>query len=129
MPLSFVRLLALTLARAVPIQGVAGVAAGLCMAFGHHEDASFVDETLQPLGHHDHAAHSHADEGSANGSAHDDGNDAHCGPCAACCASASIAGTAALPLPSAPSHAAYLFSQNPPLGVQPSGLYRPPLAL
>lgn len=129
MPLSFVRLLALTLALAVPIQGVAGVAAGLCMAFAHHEDTSLVDETLQPQAHHDHASHSHADEGLAKASADDDGNGAHCGPCTACCASASIAGSAELPLPSAPSHAAYVFSQSPPLGVPPSGLYRPPLAL
>jgi len=126
MQLKFVRVIAVVISLVVPVQGMAAVTAGLCcMAFGHHEDVSLAQEG------HDHAAHSHADEGVGHASVADsaDGKGAHCGPCTACCASASIAGTLALPLLSAPSHSTYALSQSPPLGIQPSGLYRPPLAL
>jgi hypothetical protein len=129
-PLRLIRLLAIALAVAVPIQGMAVITAGQCMALGHHQDTSGHDSQAKD-GHdgHDHAAHSHADEADhADGEA-SDGKAGHCGPCTACCASASIAGPAAMSILSSTSDAPYVFSQSPPMGVQPDGLDRPPLAL
>jgi hypothetical protein len=133
MRLRLIRLLAVVIALVVPLQGMAGVAAGQCMAFGHHQGAAgHESHAYAQEGHdgHDHAAHSQADE-SGNVADGDEtaGSDAHCGPCTACCASASIAGPAGVSILSSPSNATYLFSQFPPLGVQPDSLDRPPLAL
>jgi hypothetical protein len=131
MPSRLIRLLAIAIALAVPIQGMAVITAGLCMTLEHHQGAPAQDGHAQG-GHdgHDKAAHSHSDE-AGNNAEGDEGKDqgTHCGPCTACCASASIAGPAGLSIPSSPSNAAYAFSQFPPLGVQPDGLDRPPLAL
>jgi hypothetical protein len=119
----------LLLAFTVPVQGMASVAAGQCMAFGHHQDGAAQES-------HDHDAadgddrgvHSH--DGGAIQQSDAGGKTSHCGPCAACCASAaSISGPIGVSLPSSPSNASYLFSQFPPLGFQPDGLDRPPLAL
>jgi len=104
------------LAVTLPLQGMASVAAGQCMAAGHHHDA----------GAHDHAAHEHSDHG---GSTHKGEKHAHCAPCAACCASASIAGQVALLLLPSASNTKYLFSPLPPLAVEADGIDRPPLAL
>jgi hypothetical protein len=112
------------LALAVPLQGVAAVTAGQCMALEHHEDG-------HGGGHddgQDASTHSHGDEHQAN-QAGEEQQSSHCGPCTACCASASIAGPVALLIQSSPSDTQYLFSQFPPLGVEPHGLDRPPLAL
>jgi hypothetical protein len=124
----FFRILAVALlALTIPVQGMAAVTVGQCMAFEHHQDGA----GHEPHGHtadgasgHDHAAHSHNDDVSKQG-----GDTSHCGPCTACCASASIAGPAGLAIPTSASNAPYVFSQFPPLGVQPDGLFRPPLAL
>jgi hypothetical protein len=114
MPKAFLRILAVALlAFAVPLQGMASVTAGQCMAFNHHGDAGDQD------GHH---AHDEAQDAQA-------ATQLHCGPCAACCASASIAAPVALLIPASPSEAKYFFSQFPPLAVEPHGLYRPPLSL
>jgi len=129
-PKAFFRLLAvLLLACAIPVQGMASVAAGQCMAFGHHQDgAAQADHDQDGVDGHDHAAHSHDDAAAQQGD--EGGNTSHCGPCAACCASAaSIAGPVGMLIPSSASNASYLFSQFPPLGFQPDGLDRPPLAL
>jgi hypothetical protein len=72
--------------------------------------------------------HSHSDEFAGNAD-DDEGAGAHCSPCTACCASASITGPAGVSILSDPSNATYVFSQFPPIGVQPDGLDRPPLAL
>ena len=120
------RLLAVVVALVVPVQGMAVVVAGQCMAFGHHEAPA--GDQSHGQAEDGHAGHSHE----AGGGTDDDesaGNDAHCGPCTACCASASIAGPAKLLILSSPATATYVFSQLPPLGVQPDGLDRPPLAL
>jgi hypothetical protein len=115
-------LAAALLALTVPVQGMAAVAAGQCMALGHHQ---------QDAGDHEHG---HAQDG-AQDHEHDvvqdgdGGAGAHCGPCTACCASASIAGSPGLPVISSSTHTKYLFSQAPPPGVQPQRLDRPPLAL
>lgn len=125
----FFRILAVALvAAAVPLQGMASVMAGQCMAFGHHEGGGTIDHAEHAhddADGHDHAAHSHPaptpdDQGASK---------SHCGPCAACCASPSIAAPVAPPIPASPSGAKYVFSQFPPVGVELHGLYRPPLSL
>ena len=124
-------LVVLALALTVPIQGVAAVSAGLCMALGHHGGST------QGADHHhaDGADHHHAD-----GAAHQHGESSgtsdkqpdkqtHCPPCVSCCASAAIVSyspfvvdrRAASSVAAAPSVA---FS-----GVAPETLDRPPLAL
>jgi hypothetical protein len=118
------------LALAIPIQGWAAVTAGQCMALGHHQDgAGEVDHAhAQDAVGHDHAAHSHAGEG-ATGHGDDGGKQPHCGPCAACCASASIAGAAASCVVPSACQTPYVLAQFPPIGVHADALYRPPLAL
>lgn len=130
MRLSLLRLLAFAIVIVVPIQGMTAITAGQCMAFGHHQDSAGQENH----GHagqagDDQAAHSHSDEAPGNADDENGGAGAHCGPCTACCASASIAGPAPLSILPDPSNPPYLFSQLPPLGVQPHGLDRPPLAL
>jgi hypothetical protein len=123
MPKALFRIVAVVvLALTIPVQGVAAVAAGQCMAFGHHGDAAAQQD-------HEHAQdHSHDDLGAAT-SADQGSEDSRCGPCAACCASASIACPAGISILSSPSNVKYFFSQLPPPGVQPDGLDRPPLVL
>jgi hypothetical protein len=125
-------LLAALLALAVPLQGALAVTGGQCMALGQNQDAPGQEShTHAASGDHGHAAHahSHADGSGSPAADADSGGSAHCGPCTACCASASIAGYVALAIASDQSHAEYVFSQSPPIGVQPDGLDRPPLAL
>ena len=120
MPKSFFRLLAvLLLALSIPVQGMAAVAGAQCMALAHHEDGG---------GQQSHA-HTHDDGDEHETATHDEGSNNHCGPCTACCASASIAGPLGHSILSAPSNTKYLFFQSLPPGVQPGGLDRPPLAL
>jgi hypothetical protein len=126
MRLKLVRLLALAIALAVPIQGVAAITAGLCMAFGERHGAVTGHDAV------DHSTHSHTHADESDSQAHGDessGNGSHCGPCTACCASASIAGPAKISIHASASNAPYVLAQFPPLGVQSNGLYRPPLAL
>jgi hypothetical protein len=107
----------------VPLQGMAAVAAGQCMAMGHHQDAGGPDTAHAHDGADEHgASHDGHDDG------HDDGKSSHCGPCAACCASASIAASASLLILGAPANTKYVFSQFSPRGVQPHGIDRPPLS-
>jgi hypothetical protein len=120
MPRSFFRLLAvLLLALTIPVQGMAAVAGAQCMALAHHEDA----------GGQEHHAHAHDDADSHESATHDESSNNHCGPCTACCASASIAGPLGHPILSSPSNTKYVFFQSLPPGVEPDGLDRPPLAL
>jgi len=129
LPVKLLRLIAVIAALVVPLQGIAAVAAGICMSMGHHQSAA-ADGGHGEQGHdgHDHATHSHSDTGEASAADFGEGKP-HCGPCMACCASASIAGPVAFPISASTFHPQYLFSQYPPLGVEPHGLYRPPLAL
>lgn len=116
--LKVLRFLALAfVALTVPLQGLAGVMAGQCMALGHHQEAA------------GHDAHAHAADASHEHADADEGSNAHCGPCTACCASASIAGSESPCIVAPPAVPDYTFSQFPPLGIQPDGLDRPPLAL
>ena len=129
MPRKFFRLLAvLLLALTIPVQGIAAVTAGQCMAAGHHQKGAGQENNA-----HEHdggdgnerAAAAHSEESAPAGA---EGKSAHCGPCAACCASASIAGPPGVSIASAPVKAKYVSSQLPPPGVQLDGLDRPPLA-
>ena len=120
MPLQIARMLAVLVALVVPIQGMASVAAGQCMALGHHQDAGDNGDG------HDHGAQSHADNGKH---AEENGADAHCGPCAACCASVSIAPLSDVSILPPSTIAQYVFLQFLPIGVEPGGVYRPPLPL
>ena len=120
----------LLLAVALPLQGLAAVSAGQCMAFGHHEQNAGQENdghAHDGAGAHDHAEHAHAD--GAPEQAGEGSKSPHCGPCTACCASASIAGPGGISIPSSPSAAKYVFSQSAPPGFEPDGLDRPPLAL
>lgn len=117
MRLRLIRVLAVLVAVVLPLQGMATVAAGQCMALGHHQDAG------SEAADHAHPAEpdtGHADEAADNG---------HCGPCTACCATASIAVADRIPLLPAAAEAAYAFRQSSPPGVDSDSLYRPPLSL
>lgn len=135
MRLRLIRLLAIVIALVVPLQGMAVVVAGQCMAFGHHEavaghDSHSHGQAAHVQDNHDHADHSHADDTASSAQSDESsGNGAHCGPCTACCASASIAGPGGVSILSSPFNAKYVFWQFPPIGVEPDGLDRPPLAL
>jgi hypothetical protein len=122
----FFRILALALlALAVPIQGMASVAAGQCMTLGHHQDAGAQGHAHDGDDGHDHDVHSHTEDGKPAG---ESGANPHCGPCTACCASASIAAPTLVSLMSARTTTTqYAFSPFPPIGVEPDGVYRPPL--
>jgi hypothetical protein len=120
MPKSFFRVVAvLLLALTIPVQGLAAVTGAQCMALTHHEDAGWQENH----------AHAHDEADAHDVAVHDEGNNNHCGPCTACCASASIAGPVGHSILSSPSNTKYVFSQSLPPGVQPDGLDRPPLAL
>ncbi len=130
----FIRLIALAVAIVLPVQGMATVMAKQCMALGHHQGAEAHEVHGQAQDslddHHDAGpSHSHSDEAGNQAGDEGSGKGSHCGPCTGCCASASIAGPAGVSIPSSPSDAPDVFSQLPPLGIQPDGLYRPPLAL
>jgi hypothetical protein len=130
--LNLVRLLAVAIALVIPVQGMAALTAGLCMSFGHHDTVA-ADQGHAAHGHaaDSHAPHSHdqAGPGAPVADTGDDSHATHCGPCTGCCTSVSIAGPIVFTIAAAPTHPKYILSQHPPLGVQPSGLYRPPLAL
>jgi hypothetical protein len=126
MLLKLARVLAVMIALVVPLQGMATVAAGQCMALGHHQDAGDDGHAHDDGDGHDHDAHSHADGGKYS---EESGTGAHCGPCAACCASVSIAPLSEVSILPPTAVAQYLFSQFLPIGIEPDGVYRPPLSL
>lgn len=120
---TYLRLLvAFALALAIPLQGAAAVTAGICMAIGHHDAAG-------APGPHDHGAEDghHADDSMP----HDDGgsDSAHCAPCVACCAAASIAPAAQVFMLQDFPAAAVAAVQYLHPGFLPEKLDRPPLAL
>jgi hypothetical protein len=134
MPRTLLRFFAvLLLALAIPAQGTAAVTAGVCMALGEHHGAAAQashEHAQDAQAMHDEAAHSHSDP-SASPSLDDksQGERGHCGPCVACCASASIAPSMATASRSA-RHAAVDQLPHPFLaGIQPDEFDRPPLAL
>jgi hypothetical protein len=102
----------------IPIQGIGAMTTGLCMSLDHHHAAP-----SDAHDGHDHEGHDHADSDA------DATTGSHCGPCTACCASATIAGAVAIPIASPASQPAYALSQSVLPSVQLDGLDRPPLAL
>lgn len=126
---TYLRLLvAFALALAIPLQGAAAVTAGICMAIGHHDAAGTPAQ-------HDHGAkdgHGVKDGHPADHSMPGDegGSDsAHCAPCVACCAAASIApATQVFMLQDSPAAAVAAVQYLHP-GFLPEKLDRPPLAL
>jgi hypothetical protein len=134
MRIKLVRMLvALAMTLMVPLQGVAGVSAGLCIALGDHQGITTAHDHGSA---HDHgAAHEHHSDASASDQ-HEQGTgtgnpagDAHCPPCVACCAAAAISSYTPVFIPEAP--AAFVIAAIPLSfsGVQPETLDRPPLAL
>jgi hypothetical protein len=120
----------LILALAVPLQGLAAVTGGLCMAMGHHGQTAGHSHGIEHVQtensgdvqglHHTHSSTGHTDHSSGK---------AYCAPCVACCAATAIAPSALLFVPdelpaSAPAAASASFT-----GVSPHQLDRPPLAL
>lgn len=126
MLLKLARLLAVVVALVVPLQGMALVAAAQCMALGHHQEAGDNGHAHQSGDGHDHDGQSHAD---GERHAEENGTGAHCGPCAACCASVPIAALSDVSILSPPTIGEYVFSRVPPSGMEPDGVYRPPLTL
>jgi len=120
MPIKFLRLLvALALAFAIPMQGMASVTAGVCMAIGHHDAGT-------PASHD----HGHdADHSSDHSAPHEDDSTSHCAPCVACCAAASIAPALQVFVPQESPPAAFPALPFLPAGFLPEKLDRPPLAV
>jgi hypothetical protein len=109
----------MVIALVVPLQGMASVMAGQCMAIGHHDaPMSHAD-----VGHDAHDGHdNHGDE--------PESKSPHCGPCAACCGSASMAAPSiATGTVSTTTEATYVFASLPPARLARGKLDRPPLAL
>lgn len=115
-------LFAVTLA--VPVQGIAAVGAGICMAMGHHVAAAAgaADHDHPEPGPHGHGA-SH-EQGPAQPS-----GEAHCPPCTSCCAAAVISPAVLLPMPEGPPLGAVASLHPFVPGALPAGLDRPPLPL
>lgn len=129
MPLKLVRLVAVLVALVVPLQGMAALAASQCMALGHHDAAMAHDAQASQEGHEHHGHDAAADhDGHAKADDSDSGS-SHCGPCTACCASATIAGPAPLAIEPDTFSAPYAFVAQPPVRLAPDELDRPPLAL
>lgn len=119
-------LIAFSVALAIPLQGVAAVTAGVCMAIGHHDAGA---PGSDDHGGHDHHG-DHAGPAMDHSTPQDEGSDsAHCAPCVACCAAASIAPAAQLFVAelSPPAAIAAVPLLHP--GFLPEELDRPPLAL
>lgn len=111
---------------AMPLQGIAAISAGMCMALGnpaalaaamHGPDAAHDEHGTSAGGH---PVHNGADDGSEV---------AHCGPCVACCAAAAIPVAGAIFLPSTGSgdRVAFVAAATPEF--LPELLDRPPLTL
>jgi hypothetical protein len=118
MPLKLARLfLMFAVALAVPLQGFASVAAGLCMTMGHHaaDHHHDGDEAAEAAGHQ----HQGGDS-SAGGS--------HCPPCVSCCAAAAIVPAVQLLVSDAAPVAPVAAKQYSVSGTLPETLDRPPLA-
>jgi hypothetical protein len=136
-------LLVLAVALAVPLQGFAAVAAGQCMAFGHHEGGmaaahggvdghasqqSHADGHESPAGGHE--SH-HQSQDSHHGAQAQDTDSAgeHCAPCVACCAAAAISPSFQPLVPDSGTEFLVDAAGTSFSGIAPESLDRPPLAL
>lgn len=126
MPLKLVRLIAVLVALVVPLQGMAALAASQCMALGHHDAAAMGQGVQDSHADHGHegAAHEHDQESQPG-----DSSSPHCGPCTACCASATMSGPAPLAIVPEVFGAPYLFAAQHFVRLAPDELDRPPLSL
>ena len=115
MPLKLARLLAVLVALVVPLQGMAAVAAGQCMALGHHQDAGDNGHGMTTATGHDHDAHSHADGGKH---AEESGTNAALRPLRRLLRIGIDRAAVRRVDPSPPTVAQYVFSQFPPIGVR-----------
>jgi hypothetical protein len=120
MPRRFRLLIVLLVALTVPLQGIAAVTAGVCMALGHHGAG---DAAPAEHGHADGATHEQ------HGSQSDDSGSAHCPPCVACCVAAVIAPAIAIFIPAPPVGSVLPAATAFVSGVTPDKLDRPPLSL
>src|SRR5712691_871034 len=122
-------LVALALALAVPIQGMAAATAGLCMALGHHDAgvAASHDHATGAGAHHAHGDDSGADRGHEVSDNSPGG--AHCPPCVACCAAAAISSFRGIFIPEPPTASVIAAPGLSFSGIPPERLDRPPLAL
>ena len=128
MQLKLLRVFAVALSILLPLQGIAEVTAGICMALTHHESGSAPDTSGAHGDHSQHkSASNHGDHG--HGDADHESKAGHCGPCTACCASASITGPVAALSPAPPQAAIDPLPEFFPPGHAPVQLDRPPLAL
>lgn len=127
--------LLLLLAMSVPFHAAYGIGMAQCMALADgHGDSSAVQahERAADRGHGDPIA------ALADGAEHgcgqvaadtaNDGEPAHCGPCAACCMSSAITGPMLPPMPASAYNAFQRPAEQQPNSVRPSRLDRPPLA-
>lgn len=114
------RLLLAALILVLPVQGMATLAAGMCMALGHH-GAAQADA-------HDHDAHDHHAQGQHDHQPRQAADHGHCGPCVACCAAASISGPVAFSPRAAPQGAVDAIAPLPAHGRLAERLDRPPLS-
>jgi hypothetical protein len=112
-------LLLIAIALAVPLQGLAAVSAGLCMASGHHHSEH------APAGH-DHDMGSIDHEQPAEDTS---GSNSHCPPCVSCCAAVAIAPAPEPRLPSVAPAAPVPSKQYSMAGFLPEQLDRPPLSV
>ena len=105
------------IAMAAPLQGALAVGTAQCLALEHQDGVG-----------HDHSHGGPAHESSSHD--HDSpASHSQCGPCVACCASASIASGPALPVIAPRPFAVDVLRSFPLIGDLPGGLFRPPLAL
>src|SRR5215467_2196712 len=118
MPVKAIRsIVVLLLALAVPLQGVAVVTAGLCMAMGHHDSGHGLDNMPG------HGGDGH-DEDAAGHSKHSDADHSkpHCAPCVACCAATAIPSRASLFVPDRPAASLIAAASASFTGISPDHL-------
>lgn len=116
----------------VPLQGMAAVTAGICMALGHHGDTAVAAEHQHPEHAQSEYSRAVADIAEPAVGPKDGGPGgphSHCAPCVACCASLAVAPAAKFPIPGSPAGSVLPAATAFPSGVTPEKLDRPPLAL
>ena len=110
----------------VPIQGVAAVSAGFCMALGHHGAPESHDYAVDGHPHDDGAAPEHHHHEGTSGDK--SSQDSHCPPCVSCCAAAAIAPFQPVTTPEQSACWVVTALCARFSGVPPDKLDRPPLA-
>jgi hypothetical protein len=121
------------LALAIPLQGLAAVTGGLCMAMGHHRDSAGHSHSIEHVQTESSGVHGLHNAHSSTGHTHSESDHspshAHCAPCVACCAATAIAPSAFPLVPDEAPASTIVAASISFTGVSPDQLYRPPLAL